>query len=272
MKKILISLVFIFTVASYANAALSNSVANTSILVDWLSFQCVGYSTDENSAPSLSWSNYNEYSSGNLNPEHISDHAENWSDGTSVTTGDEGGQVTASTSLTDLYISTSSTALNVPNTPQYISYGDAIGILSREADISVSGYGVIEFSVGYQWTLDINDLADFSSADIYISMYVIRPNDNETGYKYDIFRDSFELYVNIENDGANSLSGSGTLSFSFEVEDGDEWTFRTFVSSATRGYNETAVPIPGSVWLLGTSLMLLFYLQASNGVGPRIRL
>lgn len=126
---------------------------------------------------------------------------------------------------------------------------------SLSGDFTVSGSGVIIFSVPYILSATLipggtqmNFYSDYADAGVSFSVYEYSSASSGSLYA--------EKYVSLDDQNAaldSPISKSDTLTLAMVVKDGDHFSF--YANNYANANVLTSVPVPTSIWLLGSGLL-----------------
>lgn len=229
---------------SLAVGSAEAAVASASASIDWSTFTVTGYAMGPTPGPTISWNNQSTNISAysyknnfqfdnyqyNSSPDWTSNIAASISTGavSSSSALADATQLVASASDTDVGINSSSGSNS-----------------SRSGDFTVSGNGILVFSVNYSLAVGLvpGDLTNNNYANAAVYFSIENYSQNGSGN----FTANQSIYLSDWSASQSPLNKSDTLYLALVVKDGDTYNFNGQVNANANV--ASVVPVPSAVWM-----------------------
>lgn len=207
------------------------AVATASATLNWSTFNVSSIAIGPNPAPSIIWSNQSTWVYANTQDpaDTQSGWANDWISPLAVTANPSGSTTSSASENGGALVSTAyDSNLSWPSQAWSQAY--------RSGDFSVTGSGILLFSVDYSLTASLTAPGDSASASV--NLYAHRTGSNFTASAYD------SVYLSSWNVSLSPLNVNDTLFLALFVQDGQNYHFNGSAYSSA-----SAVPVPSAVWL-----------------------
>ncbi len=241
--KHLVAVAVIASLAMGSTQAAVSSPGTAEATIDWSTFSVTGYASGGAPLPTIIWntpSQLTALSASTLYPDDFQSF--DVSDWNSALVRNAGNTTTRASSDVNADL------LRSHSYDIGSDESSAFGDVQRSSLFSVSGNGVLVFSVAYKLeasTPDTSETIDPSSSQATVS-FVVKPFTPTS----EIFSSEDNVTVGQWHPGSDFREG--VLTLGLVVQDGQEFSFNAMAK--TNAYI-SAVPLPQAVWLFGAGLM-----------------
>ncbi|MBS3965186.1 MAG: hypothetical protein KGZ80_11995 [Methylomonas sp.] len=207
------------------------AVATASATINWSTFNVRFIAIGANPAPSITWSGQNAWvdAATQVPADSQSDWVGDWTNPLAVTANPSGSTTSSASANVELL-----TSFTYDSNLSWSS--QAWSSAYRGGDFSVTGSGILLFSVDYSLTASLTAPGDSASASA--NLYAYRTGSNFSASAYD------SVYVGRWNANQSPLNVNDTLHLALFVQDGQNYNFTSSAYSSA-----SAVPVPSAVWL-----------------------